>query len=223
MLSTGHKLSNDAIVVFKEKEIQKFHLSLKHFVWPSNYQQENLVSSIEVLYNPSPISNQTMTQVRTSSICDISIVEVESPDIFPHYSHNGINIVHGARVEPSFPKPDDYLGEVTLRSYKSTVTLNVIGFGHRVFLCDDNEEIIKVYQIFYVATGDETFVEDSGSPIFNSNNEIHSFYIGSLGGYHILTPVEFAIAQATKIIGKTPLTLAHRLNWFKGDIKCLIL
>lgn len=111
---------------------------------------------------------------------------------------------------PVLPDKLDMLGIVHYRGKRTEGTINVIGYGHcsQWFINSSNKKG-QLYEFFYVAepiipvTGSER--GDSGAYCFKKsdddckNDRIHSFLVGKLGNYMILTPAHFALEQMKKI------------------------
>jgi len=117
---------------------------------------------------------------------------------------------------PLLPDERDMLGIVHYRGKITEGTINVIGYGHCAQWFNHNSDINgKLHERFYVAKpinpekGSKQ--GDSGAYCFKKsdndckNDRIHSFLVGKVGEYMILTPAHFALEQIKKITGNRTL------------------
>jgi hypothetical protein len=148
----------------------------------------------------------------------VSDITVLQPDTYrPFYekaSYEEVSLICKYDEEnnmPLLPDENDMLGIVHYRGKITTKgTMNVIGYGHCAQWFTNTSDIKgKLYERFYVAepinpiTGSEP--GDSGAYCYKKSNDdckndrIHSFLVGKVGNYMILTPAHFALEQIKKI------------------------
>lgn len=209
LLTTGHKLApNQCHISSSIPCLKDEQLSLISNVWPAYFQAINTKSYFKIVYDPFPDPSLPQTTQIHDSISDVAVIKLESIHLSRHFSYEKnckfLNNAHVTKVStfevpfPTLPSPDLYLGKVFMN--ENNIEFTVVGYGHRAILPINQPTF--VYQVFYIANCEtqDTPFGDSGSALFNLKGEIHSFYIGKLAGFHILTPVNFALEQAERLL-----------------------
>lgn len=111
---------------------------------------------------------------------------------------------------PVLPDETDILGIVHYIGTMTRGTMNVIGYGHCSQWFSNSDENELLYERFYVAKPihpeNGSKKGDSGAYCFKKSDtddckkdKMHSFLIGKVGDYRILTPAHFALEQIRNI------------------------
>jgi hypothetical protein len=198
VFTTGHKIED--------------HHTIKGYtvvgsVWPSML---SIDTAVDRFYD------STLPELKNFNtfkfVSDITVLKPEKyRPFFEKASYQKVDVISKYKKDmPLLPDETDMLGIVYYRGKITTKgIMNVIGYGHCSQLFSTFDENGQLYERFYVAeaidpkTGSE--FGDSGAYCFKKsdddckNDRVHSFLVGKLGDYMILTPAHFALEQIRNI------------------------
>jgi len=173
-------------------------------VWPSMLSVD---TPIDIMFD-STLEVDDFTSYKFVS--DITVLETEELKV----SYEEISLICKYNDEenniPVLPDEMDMLGIVHYRGRKTEGKMKVIGYGHcSQWFSNSTNKKGQLYERFYVAVPiipeNGSIPGDSGAYCFKrsdddcKNDRIHSFLVGKVGNYMILTPAHFALEQIKKI------------------------
>lgn len=198
VFTTGHQIEDHHIIE---------GYTIVGSVWPSML---NINTSVERFFD------STLPELKNFNtfkfVSDITVLKPEKYRLFfEKASYQEVDVISKyKKTIPLLPDETDMLGIV---HYRGKITkegiMKVIGYGHCAQWFSTSDENGRLYERFYVAepiipeTG--SVVGDSGAYCFKKkdddckNDRIHSFLVGKLGNYMILTPAHFALEQIRNI------------------------
>ncbi len=199
--TTGHYIEKNHHIIHGYNVVES--------VWPSMLSVD---TAINIFFD------STLPELKDfNTFKFVSDITVLQPDKYrPFYekaSYEEVSLICKYNEEnniPLLPDERDMLGIVHYRGKITKGTMKVIGYGHCAqWFTHTSDMKGKLYERFYVAepiipiTGSEP--GDSGAYCFKKSNDdckndrIHSFLVGKVGNYMILTPAHFALEQIKKI------------------------
>ena len=198
VFTTGHNIKDHHI-------IERY--TVVGSVWPSML---SIDTAVDRFYD------STLPELKNFNtfkfVSDITVLKPEKyRPFFEKASYQKVDVISKYKKGmPLLPDETDMLGIVHYRGKITTKgIMNVIGYGHCSQFFNTFDENGQLYERFYVAeaidpkTGSE--FGDSGAYCFKKsdddckNDRVHSFLVGKLGDYMILTPAHFALEQIRNI------------------------